>query len=189
LFTNRQGPLPTALERTARLPTARKFAVWRRFYALLTTRSMRAILYEFLPDGLYSWVKRASACILLPGQYPYTCPETTLTPTGVSAGVARNGAPRGGVGRDNGTRRHLPHAPQVELLDHSSPFASKANVVAYDRHVLFTSDDPAYATRHSAPSPISTTWIDEAFIHEMPEELVGLVFPQADVLAYAGERV
>ena len=148
MFTNRQGPLPTALERTARLPTARKFAVWRRFYALLTTRSMRAILYEFLPDGLYSWVKRASACILLPGQYPYTCPETTLTPTGVSAGVARNGAPRGGVGRDNGTRRHLPHAPQVELLDHSSPFASKANVVAYDRHVLFTSDDPTGATRH-----------------------------------------
>jgi hypothetical protein len=37
LFTNRQGPLPTALESTARLPTARRFAVWRRFYALLTT--------------------------------------------------------------------------------------------------------------------------------------------------------
>jgi hypothetical protein len=33
------------------------------------------------------------------------------------------------------------------------------------------------------------TRLDEAFIHEMPEELVGLVFPQADVLAYAGERV
>jgi hypothetical protein len=145
LFTNRQGPLPTALERTARLPTARKFAVWRRFYALLTTAVEAG---DTLPHGLYSWVKRASACILLPGQYPYTCPETTLTPTGVSAGVARNGAPRGGVGRDNGTRRHLPHAPQVELLDHSSPFASKANVVAYDRHVLFTSDDPADAAQH-----------------------------------------
>jgi hypothetical protein len=114
LFTNRQGPLPTALERTARLPTARKFAVWRRFYALLTTRSMRAILYEFLPDGLYSWVKRASACILLPGQYPYTCPETTLTPTGVSAGAARNGAPRGGVGRDNSARRCLVCASQTQ---------------------------------------------------------------------------
>jgi hypothetical protein len=75
------------------------------------------------------------------------------------------------------------------LGDLGSSFASKPNVVAYDRHVLFTSDDPAYATRHSAPSPISTTWIEEAFVHEMPEQLVGLVFPQADVLAYAGERV
>ena len=150
---------------------------------------MRSILYEFFPDGLYGWVKYASACILLPGQYPYTCPETTLTPTGVSAGAARNGAPRGGVGRDNGTRRHLPHAPQVELLDHSSPFASKANVVAYDRHVLFAADDPVDATRHRSPCPISTTRIDEAFVHEMPEELVGLVFAQADLVAYAGERV
>jgi hypothetical protein len=76
-------------------------------------------------------------------------------------------------------------APQVELLDHSSPFASKANVVAYDRHVLFTSDDPTGATRHCAPSPISTTRIEEAFVHEMPEQLVGLVFAQADLVAYA----
>jgi hypothetical protein len=76
-------------------------------------------------------------------------------------------------------------SPQVELLDHSSPFASEPNVVAYYRHVLFTSDDPADATRHRAPSPISTTRIDEAFIHEMPEQLVGLVFAQADLVAYA----
>src|SRR5829696_7021317 len=76
-------------------------------------------------------------------------------------------------------------SPQVELLDHSSPFASKANVVAYDRHVLFAADDPANATRHRAPSPISTTRIEEAFVHEMPEELVGLVFAQADLVAYA----
>jgi hypothetical protein len=33
------------------------------------------------------------------------------------------------------------------------------------------------------------TRLDEAFIHEMPEELVGSVFAQADLLAYAGERV
>jgi hypothetical protein len=77
----------------------------------------------------------------------------------------------------------------VELLDPSSPFASEPNVVAYDRHVLFTSDDPADATRHRTSCPISTTRIEEAFVHEMPEQLVGLVFPQADVLAYAGERV
>jgi hypothetical protein len=76
-------------------------------------------------------------------------------------------------------------APQVKLLDLGSPFASKANVVAYDRHVLFTSDNPADATRHRAPCPISTTRIDEAFIYEMPEELVGLVFAQANALAYA----
>ena len=77
----------------------------------------------------------------------------------------------------------------MELLDHSSPFASEPNVVAYDRHVLFTSDHPADATRHRAPCPISTTRIEEAFVHEMPEELVGSVFAQADLLAYAGERV
>ena len=65
-----------------------------------------------------------------------------------------------------------------------SPFASEPNVVAYDRHVLFTSDDPADATRHRTPSPISTTRIDEAFVHEMPEQLVGLVFAQADLVAY-----
>ena len=77
----------------------------------------------------------------------------------------------------------------MELLDLGSPFASKPNVVAYDRHVLFTSDDPTGATRHRAPCPISTTRIEEAFVHEMPEELVGLVFAQADLVAYAGERV
>src|SRR5215216_4415750 len=76
-------------------------------------------------------------------------------------------------------------APQVKLLDLGSPFACKPNVVAYDRHVLFAPDDPANATRHRAPSSISTTRIEEAFVHEMPEELVGLVFAQADTLAYA----
>src|SRR5215211_511671 len=60
-------------------------------------------------------------------------------------------------------------ASQVELLDLGSPFACKPNVVAYDRHVLFAPDDPADATRHSSPSPISTPRIDEAFVHEMPE--------------------
>src|SRR5919107_1721426 len=75
----------------------------------------------------------------------------------------------------------------MELLDHSSPFASKANVVAYECHVLFTSDDPANATRHRAPCPISTTRIDEAFVHEMTEQLVGLVFAQADLIAYASD--
>src|SRR5215212_4565237 len=76
-------------------------------------------------------------------------------------------------------------APQVELLDLGSPFASEPNVVTYDRHVLFASDDPADATRHRAPCPISTTRIDEAFLHEMPEQLVGLVVVQAATLAYA----
>jgi hypothetical protein len=75
----------------------------------------------------------------------------------------------------------------VELLDLGSPFASKANVVTYDRHVLFTSDYPANATRHRASCPISTTRHDEAFVHEMPEELVGLVFAQADLVAYVCE--
>src|SRR5215211_2147818 len=76
-------------------------------------------------------------------------------------------------------------APQVKLLDLGSPFASKPDVVAYDRHVLFTSDDPTGATRHRAPCPISTTRFDEAFVHEMTEELVGLVFAQADLVAYS----
>jgi hypothetical protein len=80
-------------------------------------------------------------------------------------------------------------APQVQLLDLGLPSASKPNVVAYDRHVLFAADDPVDATRHRSPCPISTTRIDEAFVHEMPEELVGLVFAQADLVAYAGERV
>jgi hypothetical protein len=73
----------------------------------------------------------------------------------------------------------------VELLDLGSPFASKANVVTYDRHVLFTSDDPTGATRHRASGSISTTRFDEAFVDEMPEQLVGLVFAQADLVAYA----
>jgi hypothetical protein len=77
----------------------------------------------------------------------------------------------------------------VVLLDHSSPFASEPNVVAYYRHVLFTSDDPADATRHRTPGPISTTRIDEAFVHEMPEQRKGFVFAQAGVLAYTCERV
>src|SRR5215208_288290 len=80
---------------------------------------------------------------------------------------------------------HRPATGQVKLLDHSSPFASEPNVVTYYRHVPFTSDDPADATRHRAPSPISTTRFDEAFIHEMPEQLVGLVFAQADLVAHA----
>jgi hypothetical protein len=41
--------------------------------------------------------------------------------------------------------------PQVELLHLGSPFARKPDVVAYDRHVLFASDDPADAARHSSP--------------------------------------
>src|ERR671920_1975539 len=75
-------------------------------------------------------------------------------------------------------------SPQVELLDLGSPFASKANVVAYDRHVLFTSDDPTRATRHRASGLISTTRIEEPLVHELPEQLVGLIFAQADALAY-----
>src|ERR671920_313316 len=78
-----------------------------------------------------------------------------------------------------------PRAPQVKLLDLGSPFASKPDVVAYDRHILFTSDDPTDATRHRAPGPISTTRIEEAFVHEIPKQLVGLVFAQADLVAYA----
>jgi hypothetical protein len=75
----------------------------------------------------------------------------------------------------------------VELLDLGSPFASKLNVVAYERHVLFTSDHPAGATRHRAPGPENATRIDEASVNEMPEHLVGLVYAQADLVAYAGE--
>jgi hypothetical protein len=32
---------------------------------------------------------------------------------------------------------------------------------------------------------MSTTRIDEAFAHESPEQLIGLVFAQADLVAYA----
>jgi hypothetical protein len=73
----------------------------------------------------------------------------------------------------------------MQLLDLGSPFASEPKVIAYDRHVLFTSDDPADATRHRAPGLISTTRIEEAIVHEMTEQLVGLVFAQADLVAYA----
>jgi hypothetical protein len=58
---------------------------------------MRSILCEVFPDGLYCWVKYASACYLLAGQYRCICPATTSGPTGASAGAARNGTPRGGV--------------------------------------------------------------------------------------------
>jgi hypothetical protein len=68
----------------------------RSFSAFGLSRSMRSILYEFFPDGLYCWVKCASALILLPGQHPRTCSATTSIPTGVSAGAARNGAPEAG---------------------------------------------------------------------------------------------
>jgi hypothetical protein len=70
-------------------------------------------------------------------------------------------------------------------LDLGSPFASEPNVVAYERHVLFASDDPTGATRHRAPGPISTTRFDEALVHELPEQLVGFIFAQADLVAYA----
>ena len=85
-------------------------------------------------------------------------------------------------------RRCLARAPQVELLDLGSPSASKPNVVAYDRHVLFASDNPAGAARHRASGPISSTRIDEAFVHELPEQIIGLVFAQADALAYAARE-
>ena len=77
---------------------------------------MRSILYEFFPDGLYCWVKCASVCILLPGHYLCTCPATASTPTGVSAGAARNGAPRHRVGRDNSARRRLVCASQRQQM-------------------------------------------------------------------------
>jgi hypothetical protein len=73
------------------------------------------------------------------------------------------------------------------LADLGSPFASEANVVAYDRHVLFASYDPADAAWHRAPGSISSTRIDEAFVHEMPEQLVGSVFAQDNLVAYAGD--
>jgi hypothetical protein len=71
------------------------------------------------------------------------------------------------------------------LDDFGAPFASKANVVAYDRHVLFASDDPADAAWHRAPGSIRSTRVDEAFVHELPEQLVGFIFAQADLVAYA----
>src|SRR5919107_1980801 len=80
-------------------------------------------------------------------------------------------------GPDEGGRRRTPPvppcAPQVKLLDFGSPLASKANVVAYDRHVLFAADDPTGTTRHRAPGLISTTRVEEAIVHEMTEQLVG----------------
>jgi hypothetical protein len=71
------------------------------------------------------------------------------------------------------------------LADLGSPFASKPNVIAYDRHVLFASDDPADAAWHRAPGSISSTRIDEAFVHQLPEQLIGSIFAQADLVAYA----
>jgi hypothetical protein len=88
-------------------------------------------------------------------------------------------------GPDEESRPPPAQRVKVMLPDLSSPFASKPNVVAYDRHVPFASDDPTGATRHRTPCPISTTRIDEAFVHEMPEQLVGLIFAQAGALAYA----
>jgi hypothetical protein len=103
---------PRQIPPVDRLPGNEPFC--RVFSSIYLPRSMRSILCEFFPDGLYCWVKCASACILLPGQCPYTCPATTFTPTGVSAGAARNGAPRGGVGRDNSARRRLVCASQTQ---------------------------------------------------------------------------
>jgi hypothetical protein len=79
------------------------------------------------------------------------------------------------------------HSPRIKFVlpDLGSPFVSEPNVVAYDRHVLFTSDDPTGATRHRAPCPIRMARIDETFVYETPEQLVGLVFAQADLVAYA----
>jgi hypothetical protein len=92
---------------------------------------------------------------------------------------------RRGVGSDNGAGRRLHFAHlKSNLLDLGSPFARKANVVTYDRHVLFASDNPADATRHRASGLISTTRIDEAFVHEAPKQLVGFIFAQADLVAY-----
>ncbi len=106
--------------------------------------------------------------------------------TAKDSAVVVIGVHRRGVGRDDGARRRLrsPHH-KSNLLDLGSPFASKPNVVAYDGHVPFAADDPANASRHRAPCPISTTRIDEVFVNEMPEQLVGLVFAQADLVAYA----
>jgi hypothetical protein len=39
-------------------------------------RTLRSIRYEYFPDGLYCWVRCASACILLPERYPCTCPAS-----------------------------------------------------------------------------------------------------------------
>ena len=53
------------------------------------------------------------------------------------------------VGPPEGGRNDRYLALIVKLVpgDLGSPFASKANVVAYERHVLFTSDDPADGAR------------------------------------------
>jgi hypothetical protein len=82
-------------------------------------------------------------------------------------------------------RGSLHGAPKAELLDLGSPFVSKPNVVAYDRHVVFAPDDPTGVARHRAPGLENTTWVDVVLVHELPEQLVGSVFAQADAFAYA----
>ena len=81
--------------------------------------------------------------------------------------------------------RPAPAGATIALPDFGSPFGSKSDVVAYDRHVVFAPDDPADAARHRAPGLISATRIDKAFVHELPEQLVGRIFAQADAFAYA----
>jgi hypothetical protein len=75
--------------------------------------------------------------------------------------------------------RPTPRSRAVKSLDFGSPFAREPDVVAYERHVPSAPDDPADVARHRAPCPISSTRLDEAFVHEVPEQLVGSVFAQA----------
>jgi hypothetical protein len=73
----------------------------------------------------------------------------------------------------------------VVLPDLGSPFAGKPNVVADYRHVVFAPDDPDGVARHRTPGPENATRIDVTLVHELAEKLVGFVFVQADLGAYA----
>jgi hypothetical protein len=103
-----------------------RVGMWRSLQVFLLRDGNRGRYFtSCFPDGLYCWVKCASACIPLPGQYPYTWQATISTPTGVSAGAAHNGVRRGGVGGHNGPRRRLP-TPRPRAPSSGPPPRAKA---------------------------------------------------------------
>jgi hypothetical protein len=84
-------------------------------------------------------------------------------------------------GADEDSRPPPAQRVKFVLPDLGSPFASKPNVVAYDRHVLFAPDDPTGVARHRASGLENTPWVDVVLVHELAEQLVGSVFAQAGV--------
>jgi hypothetical protein len=83
------------------------------------------------------------------------------------------------------SRRSLPAHLKLNYWISARPLlvsrTSSPMTVMFSLHVRRS----GWCCQASRPGPISTTRINEAFVHEMPEQLVGLVFAQADLVAYA----